>query len=211
MSKTVESRFRINFTKSLTQEYFLRKTEDVAKSLIGKYLVRIKDGIILVAKIVETEAYLSTGDESSHSARGITARNKVMFEKGGVIYVYKIYGMHYCTNIICEYKGKGCGVLLRAAQPILGLEKMAENRGSCNIRTLCKGPGNLSKAFGFTLQDYGSSACSKDLFIQNEGDISEDEILTTPRIGIKKSAKLPLRFILRSSQFVSGKKIQDAL
>lgn len=205
MNKT-DSEFIPDMGSSLPQKYFLQKTELVAKQLIGKYIVKKEKDGFLVARIVETEAYLSEGDLSSHSAPGPTRRNKIMFEEGGVLYVYKIYGIHHCANIICEQEGIGCGVLLRAAEPVLGIAKMKQRRATGNINILCKGPGNLSKAFGFTLEDYGRSICSDSLFIQNTEDIEENDILSTKRIGISKSTDLPLRYILKNSRFVSARK-----
>ena len=191
---------------SLPRKFFLQKTGKVAKQLIGKYIVKKEKDGFLAARIVETEAYLSEGDLSSHSAPGPTKRNKVMFEKGGVLYVYKIYGIHHCANIICEDEGKGCGVLLRAVEPVLGIENMKKRRATSDIKKLCKGPGNLAKSFGFTLDDYGRSVCSRSLFIQNDQEIEENEILETKRIGISRSTELPLRYILKNSRFVSARR-----
>jgi DNA-3-methyladenine glycosylase len=200
--------FRIDYKIALKEEYFLQKTEFVAKDLIGKYLVKYVDNSAIAAKIVETEAYLPSRDYASHSVSGKTKRNSTMFENGGVLYVYLIYGIHFCSNIICEEAGLGCGVLLRAAEPVFGIESMKLNRGTKDIRALCKGPGNLSKAFGISLHDNGRTLVSEDFFIQNANSVPDKEIIRTKRIGIKKSSELLLRFCLRSSSYVSGNNIQ---
>jgi len=206
MPISISKQFKIDHNKALPSEYFLQKTEFIAKDLIGKYLVKIEDNISIAAKIVETEAYLNYGDFASHSAVGKTARNMPMFDQGGVLYVYKIYGVHHCSNIICEEKNIGCGVLLRAAEPELGIQKMIENRNADNIKNLCKGPGNLSKAYGFNLSDNYKSVCSKNLFIQSCESIPDMDVAITQRVGITKSAELPLRFCLKTSSSVSGKR-----
>lgn len=198
--------FKTDFRQALPQEYFLQKTETIAKDLIGKYLVKIECDHVLAARIVETEAYLSSGDLSSHSATGQTKRNEAMFEIGGVLYVYKIYGIHHCANVVSEKLGTGSAILLRAAEPILGIPIMSKNRGTNNIKILCKGPGNLAKSFGLNTTDNKRPVYEKDFFIQSDGDLSDNNILITKRIGISKSKDLPLRFILKNSAFVSGRK-----
>ena len=117
-----------------------------------------------------------------------------MFEDGGILYVYKIYGIHHCVNIVTETKGKGCAVLIRAIVPILGIDIMKNLRNNENIKTLCKGPGNLTKAFDFNTNDNFKSVCSNELFLQDFKHISNNEIITTERIGITKSKELKLRY-----------------
>ncbi len=198
--------FVIDFKKALDISFFRRETEVVAKELLGKVLVKQHEGIWLAGKIVETEAYLPKGDLSCHAAVGKTKRNAPMFEDGGILYVYKIYGVHHCINFVTENEGIGCAVLIRAVEPMSGIDKMMELRNTDNIRNLCKGPGNLAQAFGFTKADNFSSLYSLELFIQGFNSKEKIEIARTKRIGIKKSANLLLRYIQKNSEFVSGVK-----
>lgn len=193
----------IDFRKHLRQDFFFAKTEQVAKKLIGKLLVRKIDGQYVAAKIVETEAYLFENDPACHASIGKTQRNTPMFGPGGTIYVYKIYGIHYCVNIVTETEEQGCAVLLRSAEPILGIELFERLRGNMPFSNLLKGPGNLAKAFNFKLEDNGLSLFNSDLFIQEYEDISEVQIGITTRIGIRKGTHLPLRFYLKGSNFIS--------
>ncbi len=171
-----------------------------------------------MAQIVETEAYLSKDDLSCHASVGKTKRNAPMFENGGILYVYKIYGIHHCINFVTEKAGKGSAVLIRAAEPLLGIVKMYENRGwdkkkgtgrrekgvkNVDIFNLCKGPGNLAKALGFTIDDNFKSLNSPDLFIQKVNLPKEIKIGVSKRIGITKSSELQLRFFIKGNPCVS--------
>jgi DNA-3-methyladenine glycosylase len=200
-------KFIPDYKKSLPVEFFRRNTLVVAKELIGKVLVRIMpDASVIAAKLVETEAYRADGDLSCHAAVGKTQRNAPLFENGGILYVYKIYGFHHCVNIVTETDAIGSGVLLRAAEPICGIEAMKRNRNSGNLHSLCKGPGNLAKAFGFNLGDKFLPVTQPTLFVQADQDFPEEEIGCSPRIGVTKSRDLPYRFFIKNSLFVSGKK-----
>lgn len=196
-------KFEIDFSKHLTKEFFLKPTDWVAKNLIGKVLVRKINGVYTAAMIVEAEAYLSEFDSASHSAIGKTQRNSKMFEEGGVIYVYKIYGIHHCVNIVTEEQGKGCAVLIRAGQPLLGFEIFKSHRGDVPEEKLLSGPGNFAKAFAFTKIDNGASVLLPELFVQNFIQFSDEDIGISKRIGIVRAKELPLRFYLRGSKFVS--------
>ena len=147
------SKFEPAFSNSIPKNFFLQKTEVVARSLLGKVLVKKVRNNFLAAMISETEAYLSENDSASHSAAGLTKRNSAMFREGGILYVYKIYGVHHCINFVTEGDGIGAAVLIRSAIPILGINEMKINRKTDKLDNLCKGPGNLAKAFGFTLLD----------------------------------------------------------
>ena len=201
----MEPDFTPDFRKRLKIGFYHQKTEDIAKNLLGKVIVRLLDNDYLAAMIVETEAYLSDIDAASHSFVGRTKRNMPMFEKGGIIYVYKSYGIHFCTNIVTESEGSGSAVLIRAAEPIAGIEKMKQFRNLISIDKLMKGPGNFSNAFGIDLSYNYQSVCSKNLFIQDYLPIGQSEIKVTKRIGISRSVDLPLRYYLINSRFVSKK------
>ena len=165
--------------------------------------VKKDNSSLLIARITETEAYLDQNDESSHSSKGITNRNKSMFMIGGTLYVYFIYGVHFCVNIVTKDEGKGAAVLIRAAEPLAGIDIMKQNRQIHNFDKLLIGPGNFAKAFNFNKNDDGKSLLSNDLFISN--DNYSTEIIATERIGISKSINLQLRFYDRNSKFVSKK------
>jgi len=187
----------------LNQKFYLEETEIVAKNLIGKLFVKKNNSSLLIARITETEAYLDQNDESSHSCKGITNRNKSMFMIGGTLYVYFIYGVHFCVNIVTKDEGKGAAVLIRAAEPLAGIEIMKQNRQIHNFEKLLIGPGNFAKAFNFNKNYDGKSLLSNDIFISD--DNYSTEIITTERIGISKSINLQLRFYDRNSIFVSKK------
>lgn len=190
--------------QKLKKEFYLRKTEIVAKELLGKKLVYGNKAAI----IVETEAYIPENDPANHAARGKTMRNEAMHEAGGILYVYKIYGIHYCSNVVTESSGMGCAVLLRAAMPVSGIDEMKHNRNTDKIENLCKGPGNLAKAFGFNHELNFAALDSDELFIADDGEIRQSEIIADKRIGISKAVELPLRFYLANNPYVSGKKIR---
>ncbi|MDQ1264956.1 MAG: DNA-3-methyladenine glycosylase [Bacteroidota bacterium] len=196
--------------KALKEDFYLQETEIVAKNLINKILVRILPDYPepLAARIVETEAYLDSGDKASHSAPGQTKRNAPMFAKGGILYVYKIYGIHHCVNVVTKEEGFGSAVLLRAGEPLSGIEKMKEHRSCGDIMKLCKGPGNLARSFGFDLSDNYSKLTGDDLYITDKGNIDDSMIGCSERVGISKSEEFPLRFFLIGSNYVSSNKIK---
>lgn len=202
----VLNNFIPDFSLSLTKKFYLRKTEKVAKDLLGKIIVKnIEDNIILAGKIVETEAYLSQNDSASHSANGITKRNEAMFDEGGIIYVYKIYGIHHCINVVTEQDSIGSAVLIRAVEPLMGIEKMKKLRGTENIYNLCNGPAKLAQAFDFNIKDNSSSLFNSKLFIQQYENIGKSLIITSRRVGINKSFELHLRFFINDNKFLSVK------
>ncbi len=195
-----------DFSESLNFEFYQQNTVDISKQLIGKVLVKNNpDGNVLAGMIVETEAYLAENDKASHSATGKSRRNSAMFEHGGILYVYKIYGIHHCINVVIEESGKGCAVFIRAIEPISGIDIMKKNRNIDNVNLLCKGPGNVSKAFDFTLNDNYSSLLTKELYIGKYKEISDEVIGNSKRIGITKSIDHEFRFFLKNNPFISGK------
>jgi DNA-3-methyladenine glycosylase len=201
----------------LPREFYDRDPRKVSRGLLGKVLVRQEDRAgknLLMARIVEVEAYLGVDDPAAHSAAGRTARNAVLFGPPGYAYVYFIYGNHYCLNVSCLQDGVAGGVLFRALEPLEGIEEMERARGisvatARDLRLLTSGPGRLAEAFGITRQrDNGKDLTSSDsdLRIADDG-FRARRILVTPRIGITKAAERPLRYVLAGSQFVSGPKI----
>jgi DNA-3-methyladenine glycosylase len=198
--------FIINYNNALSKDFYLQDTELVAKQLIGKVLVRKIEGIVLCGEIVETEAYLPFDDAANHSARGKTQRNAPMHENGGILYVYKIYGVHHCINVVTESEGLGSAVLIRALRPLAGIEFMQSQRGKTNIIELCNGPGKLAKAFSFTKDDNYTKITEPELFIQSFNDYNENRIISTTRIGINVAVDLNLRYYLMDSEYVSRRK-----
>jgi DNA-3-methyladenine glycosylase len=190
----------------IPKSFYFRSTPLVARELIGCILWRKTGHGIISAKIVETEAYTET-DPASHSFSGKKLRNKDMYLPGGSTYVYLIYGIHHCLNIVTEPAGYGCAVLLRAAQPLTGLDIMIKNRNKHHLEkdtTLCRGPGNLAKSFGIELSDSGIPVWKGSLIVKN--GFSKNPVISTPRIGISKGKEYLWRFFESENKYVSGKK-----
>lgn len=197
--------------RSLDREFFSRPPQRVARALLGKVLVRSTKAELLTGRIVETEAYLGEDDAAAHAAAGNTARTAVLFGPPGHAYVYFIYGNHYCLNVTCEREGKAGSVLIRALEPLQGIEQMARNRGitlggAAELRKLTSGPGRLAQAFGITrARDNGCNLTSgKSSLWMAKDEAPAGRVCVTPRIGITKAAEQPLRFFLEGNRFVSG-------
>lgn len=179
---------------------------EAAPRLLGCYLVRQTPQGRIKVRIVETEAYHQE-DPASHSFRGMTPRTAPMFEAGGRLYVYFTYGMHYCINIVVGQKGVGEGVLIRAAEPIDGVEIMQNNRGIRDLNNLTSGPGKLAQALGIRDTSLSGKILNKSSILLQPPSvpISQNEIVTAPRVGIKHAVELPWRFYIRDNPFVSKK------
>jgi len=187
----------------LSRDFYARPTLDVARALIGKVLVHDSPGGHASGVIVETEAY-HQDDPASHSFRGLTPRTAPMFQAGGRLYVYFTYGMHYWLNIVTGPAGVGEGVLLRAAEPVDGIEQMKANRQVNDIRNLANGPGKLAQALGiFDTSLSGKILNKSSILLENGKDIAASDIVASPRIGITKATEQPWRFYVRRSPFVS--------
>ncbi|MCS6808240.1 MAG: DNA-3-methyladenine glycosylase [Bacteroidota bacterium] len=187
----------------LSQSFFARPTQIVAYELLGAILVRRNGHGILAGRIVETEAYLHDNDPASHAFRGRTPRNDAMFAAPAHLYIYKIYGIHYCVNITTEEEGRGAAVLLRAIEPLQGLDIMIQRRQTSVLHNLCSGPGKLAQAFGFTLQDNYKSIVQPTLHILPAPTTTTIDVGISPRIGITKATDKLLRFYIQNNLFVS--------
>ncbi len=180
----------------------MRDTREAAQKLLGKILVHDSPEGRTSGRIVETEAYLAN-DPASHSYQGKTQRNEQMFGEAGTAYIYLIYGVHHCFNVVTRPVGIGEAVLIRALEPIEGIDLMRKRRGSTHsIRRLCAGPGNLVKAMGISKKQNGISLLDGKLRIER-GRKRQARIVTTPRIGLSKGKFLPYRFSIQNNPFVS--------
>lgn len=196
-------------TAILSRAFYDRDPRLVGPDLLGKILVRRDGRRLLTGRIVEVEAYLGAEDAAAHSFIGKTARNAVLFGPPGHAYVYFIYGNHFCLNVSCLADGIPGGILFRGVEPIQGMKAMFKLRRideSSDLRRLTRGPGRLAAAFGITREgDNGKDLTSSrsDLYVADDG-AAPPEVLITKRIGIKKAADMPLRYIVPGNRFVSG-------
>lgn len=179
----------------LPRHFYDRDTQRVARELLGKWLVHRVGKELRVGRVVETEAYLGPGDMAAHTARGRTPRTRAMFGPPGHVYVYLVYGMHHCMNVVTEPEGVGTAVLLRALEPI------------ANLSTNTNGPGRLCKAMGIGLDDYGHDLVSDTLYLAKAPTArSGFTIGSSARIGVDYAgewAHKPLRFYIEGNRFVS--------
>lgn len=197
--------------QKLPISFYTRNVHIVAKELLGKIFVRKYSSHLLTGRIVEVEAYDGSIDESAHSFIGKTKRNEVMFNGGGLLYVYFTYGMHFCANVVTGKMNEGCAVLIRAVEPIDGIDLMSQNRfhkislTQKEILNLTNGPAKFCQAFAITKEQNGISLLSNEIFIVNANKINSSEIVNSKRIGIKKSVDLPWRYFIKDNPFVSKK------
>ena len=194
------------FGRILPRSFYARATVEVARGLLGKVLVHgVTAGII-----VETEAYLGGEDLAAHSARGLTGRTRVIFGPPGHAYVYLIYGMYECLNLVAERDGRPGCVLIRALQPVSGLELMRARRPAARRpEQLANGPGKLTLALGITRAHNGADVTRGPLVVRQGEGAGPIEIAVTPRIGITRAAELPLRFLIARNGFVSGTRYNE--
>ncbi len=186
------------------RELFLSDTRSVARRLLGALLVHDDPTGRVAGRIVEVEAYLSQEDPASHSRPGRTARNASMFLAPGHAYVYRIYGLHHCFNVVTGPEGVGEAVLVRALEPIEGLEAMALRRGRAGARELCSGPAKLVQALGIGARHDGLDLLGGPLRIELAADpIAAARILSGPRVGISRAADLHLRYAIADDPWVS--------
>jgi DNA-3-methyladenine glycosylase len=194
------------FGRILPRSFYARSTVEVARGLLGKVLVHGPTAGI----IVETEAYLGGEDLAAHSARGLTGRTRVVFGPPGHAYVYLIYGMYECLNLVAERDGRPGCVLIRALQPVSGLELMRARRPAARQpEQLANGPGKLTLALGITRAHNGADVTRGPLVVRQGEGAGPIEIAVTPRIGITRAAELPLRFLIAHNGFVSGTRYNE--
>ena len=180
--------------RKLERAFYDRDAQLVARDLLGRYLVHRVGGIERVGRIVEVEAYLGPHDLAAHSSKGLTPRTRVMFGPPGHAYVYLIYGMHHCVNVVTEAEGKASAVLLRALEPVSRLEGRTQ------------GPGLLCKAMGLDLRQNGADLLGDELYIAESLPMPPMRILRRPRIGVDYAghwARRLLRFYIKDNRWVS--------
>lgn len=191
----------------LPRAFYEQKTVNVAKQLLGKYLVRKHPDGDVIGKIVETEAYVGPQDLACHASRGRTARTEVMFGPAGHAYVYFIYGFYNMLNLVTEAKDYPAAVLIRAAEPVSGIELMKRRRRLDKLRDLASGPGKLCQAFAVDRTLNGADLSDGMLFVEDRRE-PVPKFQATPRIGVDYAGKWkdkPYRFLVRESEFVSKK------
>lgn len=201
----------------LKRPFYNRATLDVAKDLLGKNLVHYINGERLVGKIVEVEAYIGAIDKAAHSYNNkITERTKVMFGPPGYAYVYLIYGMYNCMNVVTQMEGEAAAVLIRAVEPIEGINIMAHNRYGKSMEELTKkqiinltsGPGKLCMAMDITKLNNSMDLCGDTLWIEDSNENNVFEVVTTTRVNIdyaEEAIDFPWRFYIKDNPFISKK------
>ena len=193
--------------KKLERSFYERETLDIARDLLGKYMIHDTSDGRTSGKIVEVEAYVGSKDAASHAYRDkYTNRTKVMFGPGGHAYVYLIYGIYYCMNVVTNKENYPEAVLIRAIEPIDGIDLMKKRRGTDNLLNLCSGPGKLCAAMEISKVQNGIDLCGETLYLLSGETISPECIVTTPRINIdyaKEARNYPWRFIILDNPFVS--------
>jgi DNA-3-methyladenine glycosylase len=190
---------------TLPVAFFRQDAESVARGLLGALLVSTVRGCRTAGLIVEVEAYLGAEDPASHAWRFRRhAQNQALYGPAGSWYVYRSYGMHWCANLVVGPPGLGAAVLLRAVEPVAGLQAMRRRRGVTAERLLCAGPGRLAQALGITRALDGQAMRRSALRVLRGADWHQPEMLATPRIGISRAADWPLRFVIRGSPWLSG-------
>jgi len=198
-------------TKKLKKSFYRREVVVVARELLGKVLVKSNGKEILAGKIVEVEAYHGDIDEAAHSYGGITKRNEIMFEAGGYLYVYFTYGAHHCCNVVTGKKGQGTAVLIRAVEPVAGIDSMIRNRFGRKLKNekeifnLTSGPGKVCQAFRLDRSHSGTDLTGEKIFILDGEKIKSRDIGISKRIGITRSLDLLWRFFIKDNPYLSPK------
>jgi DNA-3-methyladenine glycosylase len=194
----------VRFGRRLPRSFYARPSTEVAPDLLGRILVRVlADGTRLAARLVEVEAY-GPDDPASHAFRGPTPRNLVMFGPPGHLYVYFTYGMHFCSNVVTGSDGVGSAVLLRAAQPLEGIEAMADHRGVDAPTLLCSGPGRLTQAMAIARAENGVDLVRDGTLHVLSGEATSRRLVQrSSRVGVNVGADRRWRFYERGNAFVS--------
>lgn len=189
----------------LPVSFYARDTESVARELLGAVLECHTPAGLARGRIVETEAYLGEHDAACHAAAGLTRRTEPLYGPPGIAYVYRIYGMHWCVNAVTRASGSPSAVLVRALEPLEGMELMWERRPTARLeRDLTNGPGKLCAALAIGAAHNGLPLQRSPLLIRAGQPVPDSAVEVTPRIGITRAADWPLRYLVRDSPFVSS-------
>jgi DNA-3-methyladenine glycosylase len=190
--------------RPLDTGFYLRPVLEVARDLLGRLLVSDRGEGRAAVRIVEVEAYDGSGaDPASHAYGGRTARNAVMFGPPGHLYVYFIYGMHYCCNVVCAPEGVAQAVLLRAGEPVLGADLMAARRPGSSRRDLARGPARLAEALGLGAWANGADLRAGPVRLTQGWPVPAEQVTWTPRVGVVAAADRPWRALVAGSPYVS--------
>lgn len=191
----------------IKRSFYNRDTLVVSEELLGKTLVHVTEEGVTKGKIVEVEAYIGPNDKAAHSyGNRNSSRTKIQYGEGGYAYVYLIYGMYNCMNIVTNKEDMPEAVLIRAVEPLEGIELMKKRRKMDNIKKLCNGPGKLCQAMGITKENYGDDLCGELLYLEDGIIVPKKQILKTKRINIDyaEEAKDYLwRFSIKGNSYVS--------
>lgn len=193
----------------LTQDFFLEEAIKVAPRLLGKILVHDTPEGTCKCRIVETEAYMGVLDKGSHAYSGkITPRTSALYERGGVAYVYLIYGMYHCMNVVVNKKGLAQGVLIRAMEPIDGIELMKRRRKTDKLKNLCNGPGKLCIAMDITKKENELNLITSHLYLEEPEKNQSFEIKTAKRVNIdyaEEAKDFLWRYYIKDTPYLSVK------
>jgi DNA-3-methyladenine glycosylase len=201
-----------NINKPLQRKFFLGDTLKIARELLGKIIVKHDGKNILKGKIVETEAYIGEHDPACHAFQKFTDRSSVLYEKGGTIYVYFVYGNYFCFNIVTGKEGTGDAVLIRAVEPLEGLEIMKNRRPKAkNTRELTNGPSKFCMAFGLDGKFNRNDITGKDIYITSPAKREKFEIASSKRIGLNVGVDFPYRFFIKNNEFVTKHKFNNTI
>ena len=192
----------------MSRDFFARDTLAVARELLGQRLVRVLDGARLSGRVVEVEAYVGEDDQASHASCGPTRRNAPMYGPPGHAYVYLIYGMHNCLNVVSDREGYPAAILIRALEPLEGIDEMRARRGGRPDLPLTSGPARLCQALGVDRRFDGSDLCAPDalLFLEEDAVVPDGSVATGPRVGVRgdqAALTSPWRFYVRDNPHVS--------
>ena len=190
----------------LPRSFYARSALQVAPDLLGCLLIRAWRGRQLIGRIVEVEAYLGYEDAASHASRGPTPRSGIMFGPPGVAYIYFIYGMYHCLNVVTGAENEGQAVLIRALEPVEGIETMRELRGQQDVRALCSGPGKLCQALAIDRSLNGHDLTTRSTLWLSPDRPPGETICRSPRVGVRgddAALKAPWRFFLRDNPHLS--------
>ena len=193
----------------MNHSFFRQDTVELARKLLGSMLLHRTIEGVAAGMIVETEAYVGAIDKACHAWQNRSERTEIMYHDGGYAYVYFIYGMHHCFNVVTGPEGEGNAVLIRALEPVVGLELMRKRRQTNQLHNLCSGPGKVCQALGITKNEYGLDLCdpASPLRLKKYRYIPDEQTAASPRINVayaEEAAAWPWRFYVKDNAYVSG-------